>query len=620
MGTNRIDFACVIFSLLLGTCNVPASAFAQYGSHPQNYYQQQPQVQHQRDLQLAQQQAYQQQISNQQQQAYQQQSYSQLSPQSAHQRTLGMPRNAHGAMQVQYTQQRLREEEGYSRPRYPVQQQYSSPFPRRLPTQRVGFRRRNQDDPFGENQSDTSSQSDTNSNQQDPFGEFQQPERNQTERVPQNGQDQGEGDFQIDPFADPPSNDNPIQQQPMQQREPIQQQPTQQRDPFGEGQVTDPRGTENPTQRATDPRNTDPRNTEQPAMPGRDPITSPPTQQPNGVDYPPGMVRPRETQPRQTEPRQTQPRQQMTPRSINEPLPYNPGPGSTPLQGFDSPPAAQMYPQVYPGSNQMTNQPSYPAYQPLLAPDAQVYQAPMTQHRMPGQQPTLAAPPTTGNDVYQGVVSNGCNDCGQSCGNSQCAADYSMPGGCPMFYFSIFGGSSSLGEMGNDQGDTLFTEDGGAFGVAIGQSHGRNLRSELEFSYRNNNLEQVALGSGQVRPLNGDLTSYSGMANVYWEFTEFPHGCLKPYIGAGLGFTSIDSSMTNLAGANLISNGGGNDSSFAYQFMAGVNYKAYRNMDLFLEYRLFKSDSLRLDTVPNWGSGDYDYEPEGIFAGLRWKF
>jgi opacity protein-like surface antigen len=255
----------------------------------------------------------------------------------------------------------------------------------------------------------------------------------------------------------------------------------------------------------------------------------------------------------------------------------------------------------------------------------------MTQQRMPGhQQPTLAAPETRNNEVYQGVVSNGCNDCGQSCGGSQCGgsqcgtsrcgSDFGMQSGCPMFYFSIFGGTSVLGEMGNDQGDTLFTDDGGAFGLAIGQRHGRNLRSELEFSYRTNNLEQVELASGQIRPMNGDLTSYSGMANVYWEFTQFPHTCLKPYIGAGLGFTSIDSSMTNLAGANLIPAGGGNDSSFAYQFLAGVNYKAYRNMDLFLEYRLFKSDSLRIETVPNWGAGDYDYQSEGLFAGLRWKF
>ncbi len=169
----------------------------------------------------------------------------------------------------------------------------------------------------------------------------------------------------------------------------------------------------------------------------------------------------------------------------------------------------------------------------------------------------------------------------------------------------------------------MFTNTGGGFGVALGQLHGRNLRSDLEFTYRSHGIvgtELVDVDPSENRDLDGSLQSYSGMANLYWEFVSFPKPCFKPYVGAGIGFVGVEADLRTPNGSTILAQPVDNDTSFAYQFMGGVNYKACRNLDLFIEYRLFKTDSIRIDTMPGWGGGKFDYATDNLFAGLRWRF
>lgn len=195
---------------------------------------------------------------------------------------------------------------------------------------------------------------------------------------------------------------------------------------------------------------------------------------------------------------------------------------------------------------------------------------------------------------------------------------------CPNFYFSVFGGSTGLRDLEGYSGIRRMAADsGGGVGVALGRRNGRNLRTEAEFSYRHNNLSSF-VGSPIPLPANasttGGLNSYAGMTNAYWEFIDVPTRCFKPYVGVGVGFVSIDAEIRDPFGLNIVPTGAKNDTSLAYQWMAGINYKAYRNMDLFAEYRFFKADGYRIDpAVP--GLGDrYNFETDNIFLGLRWKF
>jgi opacity protein-like surface antigen len=207
-----------------------------------------------------------------------------------------------------------------------------------------------------------------------------------------------------------------------------------------------------------------------------------------------------------------------------------------------------------------------------------------------------------------------CQSCvgtGQTCGN-----------GCSNFYFSVFGGYSDLRDLDGRSGNHQMSADsGGGVGVALGRRNGRNLRTEAEFTYRHNNLSEFVTSPMLASPpVSGELNAYGGMANAYWELIDVPTRYFKPYIGAGIGFVSIDAAIRNSVGRNIVPTGAENDSSFAYQWIAGVNYKAYRNTDLFAEYRFFKADTFTLDPSID-GLGDrYTFATDNVFLGLRWKF
>ena len=109
------------------------------------------------------------------------------------------------------------------------------------------------------------------------------------------------------------------------------------------------------------------------------------------------------------------------------------------------------------------------------------------------------------------------------------------------------------------------------------------------------------------------------MANAYWEFSRFRSRLFQPYVGVGVGFISIDSDIVDSGGANIVDPDTDNDTSLAFQYMVGLNYKAYRNVDLFAEYRFLRADTFRLDTTV--GTSDrFNYRTDNVFLGLRWRF
>ena len=190
----------------------------------------------------------------------------------------------------------------------------------------------------------------------------------------------------------------------------------------------------------------------------------------------------------------------------------------------------------------------------------------------------------------------------------------------PNFYFSFFGGWSDVGDLVSETGLGQFNlDDGTVFGVALGRRNGRNLRTELEFSTRSHDVNSFFDGS-VLEPLNGnDVTSYGGMANAYWEFERFRTRLFQPYIGVGVGFISIDSDIVDSNSLSIVDPDTDNDTSLAFQYMAGLNYKAFRNVDLFAEYRFLRADTFRLDTTV--GTSDrFNYRTDNVFLGIRWKF
>lgn len=266
---------------------------------------------------------------------------------------------------------------------------------------------------------------------------------------------------------------------------------------------------------------------------------------------------------------------------------------------------------------------------------------------MASDAPPMAGAPTyqhvpvnAGEGIYQGVMSGdqliaaqpasyvaGCpprQPCDPVMSSSVCCD--------PTFYLSMFGGWSDLDALDITDSDGLNSQlqvsDGFGLGAAIGQFQGQNLRTEIEFSYRRHQADRLNLVGNPSFPtplaVDGEIESFSGLANASWEFTGIASDRFAPYVGAGIGFTSVDTDLTQ-NGSNIISNEGASDSGFAYQFIGGLNYRAAADIEWFVEYRLFKADSLRMETTgvnatPPNGTGSYDYHSDNLFAGLRFRF
>lgn len=606
MGTNWIAITtCFVVSWITG------SALAQYGAPQPNYYQQQAAVRYQSEMESA--------YAQQQQAAYYQgaqnsypvnrsdypphQAYAQQSqappPPPPRQQQGRLPVNPHVEAQAEYARQRLMEERMYAQERVASQQQYQPMFPRRLPMGRnVSFRSQPRN-LFGQPRVNRQDQ------QEDPFGERDVPPQ-QTEQPPQNPPVPPNQEDDFEAFADPPAEDQP--QQPVPQDVIPEQSPDQQ-------QVT-PEIPDEPRQPTPmDPSELRVPGDVPPEQPGRDEVTAPEQPVPQGPDYPPGAITPEMFEPQDDDPSR---------QSIVVPN------GNLPRNGVDSPQAAPNYPQNIPPSYQPGYPPANvtPGYPPNQYPQqpTPAYGVPgysQQPYQQPVQQPVPAQPyfddqySAADAGVYNGVI---CDDgivAPQEC-------KLGLPQyGCPNFYLSVFGGGVFLRDLHYSYSDSILLDSGGAVGVALGQRHGCNLRSELEFTYRGNGISRSQYVNSYsqyfFQDIDGEINAYSGMTNFYWEFMRFPRCCFKPYVGAGIGFVGFDTQIFDEYQRSLLPEQR-DTTSFAYQFIGGVNYKANCNMDLFIEYRYFAADSYRIEAYNGWPGGTYEYQTSNLFAGLRWKF
>ena len=207
----------------------------------------------------------------------------------------------------------------------------------------------------------------------------------------------------------------------------------------------------------------------------------------------------------------------------------------------------------------------------------------------------------------------GCStDCGASCGSS-CDTK------CPVFYIGFQAAWNDAFDVANDQGSELQLDDGSAFFFSLGRMNGRNLRTEIELSFRSNDIGSLVTPDAELAA-TGQLQTFSGMANLYWEFVDFPTGRLKPYFGGGVGFLSVSSDLRLTSDPSSLDDSTASTSSFAYQWMAGVNYKVSNHLDLYGEYRFVDAESFGISSDRDDLSGNFGYSANSVGGGLRWKF
>lgn len=167
--------------------------------------------------------------------------------------------------------------------------------------------------------------------------------------------------------------------------------------------------------------------------------------------------------------------------------------------------------------------------------------------------------------------------------------------------------------------------------TALGYAWDNNWRTELELSYRTNDIDQIDPdGAGfsgfPAGTIAGDTKAYALMANAIYDIDL--GSPITPYLGAGLGLAIVDH---NIAGAATLSAptpalsiayGSSNYKTLAYQGIAGLGIALAEDLTLDLSYRFFGTRKGSATGTLNGAAAEFDtgYHVHSFFAGLRWSF
>ena len=201
-------------------------------------------------------------------------------------------------------------------------------------------------------------------------------------------------------------------------------------------------------------------------------------------------------------------------------------------------------------------------------------------------------------------------------------------------YVSVFGGLATIHQLENELNipivlpgdpDTEFRSFSGdnaeVYGIAIGKVVHQRARMEMDFVYQDDfdldfyrveQFDEGVLRNSTLTPVVGEIETYSLMGNFLFDLSPRCVGSANLYGGGGLGIMDINGSAS----------GGGvdyeiDDTAFAYQLIAGVNYAAKSRMDLYTEYKFIGSSVDVFDATNVISLGSFDFETNTVVFGVR---
>jgi len=197
------------------------------------------------------------------------------------------------------------------------------------------------------------------------------------------------------------------------------------------------------------------------------------------------------------------------------------------------------------------------------------------------------------------------------------------------WYFGVDGGASWVEDLDVTAYGTPLPLPVGASGLdfemgwaafaSAGYSFDNNWRVEVEGGYRHNEIDTVTPPALPAVALDGDVTQYTLMANVLYDFASSSGAMFS--IGAGVG---ADYARANSAAiAPLVAPFEGDDVSLAFQALVGASYPITSWMDLTLNYRYLYVTDVKLsdeDSIaPNVAHVDSDggAQEHTVTMGLR---
>jgi opacity protein-like surface antigen len=177
-------------------------------------------------------------------------------------------------------------------------------------------------------------------------------------------------------------------------------------------------------------------------------------------------------------------------------------------------------------------------------------------------------------------------------------------------YFAGYMGLNVFGDQAFSDSDTgasgdIEQKNAMSFGSALGLRINNNLRVEAEFDYAKSDMDRIDVSGVGSAELDGNLSNYLGMINVYYDF-DVPWK-IQPFLGAGLGLGYYDGEVS----------GGGiteSDSAWAvaWQIGGGLKYRVSPDLAITTGYRYLSSTDLE------FGSLEMENSSHEFRVGLEW--
>jgi opacity protein-like surface antigen len=182
------------------------------------------------------------------------------------------------------------------------------------------------------------------------------------------------------------------------------------------------------------------------------------------------------------------------------------------------------------------------------------------------------------------------------------------------FYVGVFGGYSLPQNMTWQSKSTgekldLGVDNAGVIGFKVGYILPQARMLALEFEYYH--LFENNYGPGGTAFVREAGNVY--LDNFFFNLLlRYPQGKIRPYVGAGIGFSNINfRNVETFRGRSFFQEE--NTTTFAWQFLAGLNLEIAPNISADLTYRYFGTDP-HLDFV------DVEYRTSIVSAGINFHF
>jgi outer membrane protein OmpA-like peptidoglycan-associated protein len=162
--------------------------------------------------------------------------------------------------------------------------------------------------------------------------------------------------------------------------------------------------------------------------------------------------------------------------------------------------------------------------------------------------------------------------------------------------------------------------------VSVGFGFGNGLRAEVEGNYRQNDVDQLKVGSAKLPGIGGTARTYGAMVNALYDFhLGLP---VVPYVGAGVGYAWTDYNLVRTRSPAATFNVDDTDGQFAFQGIAGAAFPiaAVPGLALTAEYRFLGTLSpdmnatTRTPTTITRTKVETDNYNHSVFLGLRYAF